>query len=164
MPRIKPKLKRQKKPILTTRGKPNKSVDPKKKWKKTGRPSYIATPEKKAAVRALIVAGVPQPDIAKYMKIGLDTLHNHYAFELEQANNSFTGMAVGKLYDALKKGQPWAICFYLKCRAGWREIQKEADVPDNRDTRIIIEGGLPRRKALAAPSTTDATNGITTVH
>jgi hypothetical protein len=161
MPRKKPKPSRTKKPVLTTKGLVNKSIDPNKKWKKTGRPTFKPTAELKAGVRALVVAGVKQTEIASYYHMSLTTLQDHFAFELDQAVNSFTGMAVGKLYDALKKGQPWAICFYLKCRAGWREIPREADVPDNRDTRIIVEGGLPRRRpALPAPAPT----GITTVH
>lgn len=32
--------------------------------------------------------------------------------------------ATDKLFDALADGKPWAICFFLKCKGGWRETQK----------------------------------------
>ena len=35
-----------------------------------------------------------------------------------------TAVAVAQLFKAVKAGESWAICFWLKCRARWRETER----------------------------------------
>jgi hypothetical protein len=32
-------------------------------------------------------------------------------------------LAMSKVVAAIKNGEAWAVCFFLKCKAGWRETQ-----------------------------------------
>jgi hypothetical protein len=52
-------------------------------------------------------------------------------FELPEAIIS------SKLVEAAKKGAPWAICFFLKSRCGWRETADPAPV------NVNIHNGMP---------------------
>jgi hypothetical protein len=37
-------------------------------------------------------------------------------------------IATSALFTAVKKGAPWAVCFYLKSRCGWRDFRDPANV------------------------------------
>ena len=47
-------------------------------------------------------------------------------------------LATSKLFEAVKKGQGWAICFFLKSRCGWR------DTPGPGGVNVNIHGGPQR--------------------
>jgi len=32
-------------------------------------------------------------------------------------------LAMSQVVAAMNRGEPWAVCFFLKCRGGWRERQ-----------------------------------------
>jgi hypothetical protein len=70
-------------------------------------------------------AGVPHECIAAAIRGGIDdkTLRKHFRAELDLARDQTTALAVGKLVRAIKRGEAWAICCWLKCRAGWSERQ-----------------------------------------
>ena len=55
-------------------------------------------------------------------------------------------LVVGKLFDLIRKGEPSAIFFYLKCQCGWRE--KEKDVVETTATPITIY--LPEKETDAS--------------
>jgi hypothetical protein len=48
-----------------------------------------------------------------------------------------TGLAMSKVVTAINAGRPWAICFWLKCRAGWRERSAVDDVESVTVKRVI---------------------------
>ena len=84
------------------------------------------TPDLVAQAKAYAAVGVPHHDIARLMGISTHTLLREYAEEMAvgkaQANANVAkclyGMAIGL------SGQPpnlGAICFWMKCQAGWRE-------------------------------------------
>jgi hypothetical protein len=50
-------------------------------------------------------------------------LRKHFRAELDLARDQITGLAMGKLALAIQAREAWAICFWLKCRAGWQERQ-----------------------------------------
>jgi hypothetical protein len=62
----------------------------------------------------------------------------------ETIQESFLDLAESKLVTAIRKGAPWAICFYLKCQGkerGWVERQ-ELTGQDGRPVtiRVVREG------------------------
>jgi len=69
--------------------------------------------------------GIPHEGIAAAIRdgISINTLYKHFRRELDIAKNQTTALAVGKLVASIARAEPWAICFYLKCRAGWQERQ-----------------------------------------
>lgn len=63
---------------------------------------------------------------------------------LETIQEGFLDLAESKLLTAIRKGAPWAICFYLKCQGkdrGWIERQELTGDPTKPITiRIVREG------------------------
>ena len=96
-----------------------------------GRPAHKPDDKSRGMVKALAAAGYDHDRIALYMKISAPTLAKHYKAELETAVMELLGGAVSGLAEALKKQEPWAICFVLKTRGkklhngeGWSERQE----------------------------------------
>ena|SRR5215469_9438302 len=88
-----------------------------------GRPTYQPTPEDRHVVRSMAAAGFQEALIARVLSIAVMTLRKHYPLDLKNGRELMTALAVRKLAAAIDKGEAWAICFWLKCRAGWHERQ-----------------------------------------
>lgn len=87
--------------------------------------SYKPTDADRNTVRIMAAAGVSQEDIATCIGtkgISEPTLRKHFARELKTAYLMANAQAVAKLFEAVNKGEGWAICFWLKCRARWQEV------------------------------------------
>jgi hypothetical protein len=92
--------------------------------KQTGRRVYEPTPADRATVKNLAAVGVPHAEIAKCIGsygISEPTLRKHFRRELDISLNEVKALAMSGLVHGLKKGDAWAVCFLLKCKAGWRE-------------------------------------------
>ncbi len=90
------------------------------------RPQYEPTPADRATVQNLAACGVPHKDICRCLGVdGIDdkTMRLHFKDELETSLTKVKALATSKVVMAMQAGEPWAICFFLKCRAGWREKQ-----------------------------------------
>lgn len=88
-------------------------------------PSYKPTDADRNTVRIMAAAGVSQEDIATCIGtkgISEPTLRKHFPRELKTAYLMANAQAVAKLFEAVNKGEGWAICFWLKCRARWQEV------------------------------------------
>lgn len=100
-----------------------------------GHPFYKPTAADRNTVKFMSVAGIPQEIIADCIGTeGIDpkTLRFHFKREIAIAKAAIIGKAVGKLYEAIDNGAPWAICFMLKCRGGWHEKSSvEVSGPNN---------------------------------
>jgi len=46
---------------------------------------------------------------------------------------------MSRVVAAIKSGEAWAVCFFLKCKAGWRETQALS-------RQILDENGNPTGK------------------
>ena len=57
---------------------------------------------------------------------------------MEAVKKKFTDTVTGRLYDLCLQGNLSAICFYLKCQAGWSETQK-VDVTSKNELNIADE-------------------------
>jgi hypothetical protein len=51
------------------------------------------------------------------------TLRKHFRRELNNSLTEVKALAMSQVVAAMKRGEPWAVCFFLKCRGGWRERQ-----------------------------------------
>jgi len=59
-------------------------------------------------------------------KDGIDpkTLRKHFRRELDTAEALANSIVGNVAFQAACRGEAWAVCFWLKCRAGWKETQK----------------------------------------
>lgn len=86
---------------------------------------YSPTATDRETVRIMAASGVTHENIARCIGTGGisdRTLRKHFERELATAYLEANNKAVGKLFAAVDKGEPWAICFWLKCRARWQEV------------------------------------------
>jgi hypothetical protein len=114
-------------------------------------------PAEAARAAELASHGVPQKQIALILWGARDDqrLRELYGDQME-ASTAITTFAVsGKLYDACLRGEAWAICFWLKCRAGWSEkttlkleVSEEPDIDALR--KKVGRAIAARAKAIAA--------------
>lgn len=101
---------------------------------------------------ALTATGHPIYGIASYLGISEPVLRKYYKSELTKGSAIVGAVIKGKLVQAAMDGKPWAVCFYLKTREGFRETVRveeantiDADLADATDEDIA-----ERRARLAA--------------
>ena len=89
-------------------------------------------------VQNLAAAGIDQDRIAA--AIGLkrhETLTKYYKSELAVSKTQVTAQAQSGLFAAIKRGEAWAICFWLKTREGWHETDAHRFVDEKGKDREI---------------------------
>lgn len=112
-----------------TRKKRRKSRDESQNATSTrmGRPKKRLTPELEKVLYKCASRGFTQEQIADLLGIPERTLIKRLSEEprlatlIKRAKADTLNLATGKLVQAIRAGQAWAICFYLKTRAGWSE-------------------------------------------
>lgn len=89
-----------------------------------GRPPFKPTAAQREKVKWLAIAGVKQDRIVEHVG-GIDgkTLRAHFREELDLGKEEILALGVSKIVDAMRRGEAWALCFYMKCRGGWKERQ-----------------------------------------
>lgn len=81
------------------------------------------TEEKREVVRALVSFGVSYKDIAKYIGISVGELAVHYREELDTGATHANMQVARCLYELAISGRNIkATMFWLKARAGWRDV------------------------------------------
>lgn len=101
--------------IKSVRGGPRKGA---------GRPVYQPNVADQRTVSLMSVAGIPQERIAACIGekgISVPTLVKHFSRELRVAQDEIIRDAAGGLAAGIFREEPWAVCFTLKCKAGWQE-------------------------------------------
>jgi hypothetical protein len=96
--------------------------------------AHEPTPETRAEVKAMTAFGVRQDAICAYIGITKPTLHKYYRKEIDtgavdailQVARAFFSKAVGCPEEGIP-GDTTAQIFFLKTRAGWREIDRGED-------------------------------------
>lgn len=78
-------------------------------------------PELKERVKELTAVGVPHATIAALLKMGLDTLHRHYRYELDHGMMEANAAVGGQIFRAAMRGESWACTFWAARRMGWKE-------------------------------------------
>lgn len=101
---------------------------------------------------ALAAMGHPHLGISRYLGISEPVLRKYYKMELTHGQAIVSAQIKGKLVQAAMEGKPWAVCFYLKTREGFRETVRveegntiDADLSDASDEDLA-----ERRARLAA--------------
>jgi DNA-binding transcriptional ArsR family regulator len=101
------------------------------------------TDASRATVRALAAFGVPHEEIASRLAISQDTLARHYRRELDTGRIEATARVAERLHQAATqetadRASVIAAIFWLKCRAGWREVQRH-EVEVRTDVAAVLE-------------------------
>ena len=102
-----------------------------------GRPRYEPTDYDRNLVRNMAAAGLAQQTIQLCLPnapASYNTFMKVFKAEMVTSQHLVTAKAVSKLVTALDAGEAWAICFWLKTKAGFRETERR---------EIVGEGGEP---------------------
>lgn len=90
--------------------------------RKPGRPPFEPTAEQRELVKQLAGLGTRHEDIARLIKIDEGTMRKHFGDELEAGRAEANAKVAHSLFKAALAGVPAAMIFWLKTRAGWREV------------------------------------------
>ena len=88
------------------------------------RKPYKPTEQTRDLVEKLSAAGVRYEDIAVYLGITRPTLDKYYSEELKTGTIKANVKVAQTLYQQAMAGSTTAAIFWLKTRAGWREVQR----------------------------------------
>jgi len=94
---------------------------------KPGRPPYSPSDNDRALVRNMAAAGLSMDAIHRCLPESpksIKTFAKYYRTELETSADIVSAKAVSKLVVAIDRGEAWAICFWLKCKANFSELQR----------------------------------------
>ncbi len=89
------------------------------------------TPELRKQVETMAGLGLRDEDIANVVGLGEATIQRHCRLELKRGRARATAAVANTAYRLAVGGQcPAATFFWMKCRAGWREVAREVPVTD----------------------------------
>jgi hypothetical protein len=78
-------------------------------------------------VKSMAAGGFTHESIARCLGVhGIDkkTLYRHFRDELDTSLDKANATIANVAYQAAARGEAWAVCFWLKCRARWKEVSK----------------------------------------
>jgi hypothetical protein len=113
--------------------------------RRLGRPRFEATPERKRFVRLLVGMAVSREDISEILGIHKDTLAANFARELAVGSAKIRAEIVSKWYEALGRGERWAVEWGLKHRCGFTEaasLQIDVGAAEPINVRFVTPTGL----------------------
>lgn len=93
------------------------------------RPAFVPTDDQRRMVESMAGFGIPQPDIARVLKIDGKTLRKYFRYELDTGTVK-ANTAVGQNLFRIASMRPTnangrfvvsAAIFWMKARAGWSE-------------------------------------------
>jgi len=88
--------------------------------------AFVPTPEQRKMVRAMSAYGVPQTEICKVVGISDRTLRKKFREELDRAAVEANAKVAEVCFRMATSGTvPAATFFWLKTRAGWREVNRQ---------------------------------------
>lgn len=86
---------------------------------------FLPTPEQRRTVRAMAAYGIPQMEIAAVIGISDRTLRKTFRDELDKAATEANAKVAEVCFRMATSGTvPAATFFWLKTRAGWREVNR----------------------------------------
>lgn len=95
-------------------------MTPKKKG--PGRPEKEISDQQREQIRLLAGFGLKLEQIALVMDISESTLHRRCQPDIDKGLQQGITQVTRSLFQSAISGNLGAQCFYLKCRAGWREV------------------------------------------
>ena len=84
--------------------------------------TFSATPEQRNQVEVLSGFGLPQHQIAVLLGCDPKTLRKYFEVELSVGDAKATAKIAQTLYNKAVVGDTASLIFWLKARAGWREM------------------------------------------
>ena len=114
-----------------------------------GRPLYQPTEADRNTVKSMAATGFSHESIARCLgKDGIDpkTLRLHFRRELDTAADMANARIGQVAFQKAAEGEPWAVCFWMKCRAGWRETHVIAGDPNSPLQLNVSAGELLRSR------------------
>jgi len=112
-----------------------------------GRPRYEPTEADRNTVKTMVACGITQDDIAHCLGadgVAPKTLRLHFRNELDTEMTQVNALAGSQVIAAMKRGEAWACCFWLKCRAGWQETSAHRFVNEQGRDRPFLLGDADR--------------------
>ena len=110
--------------------------------KRVGRPQYKPTDHDRKVVRSMVRAGVTQAEIANVLNMSPVTLEKHFRRELDTASAEANQEVANALFLKATTGDDassvTAAIFWLKCRAGWKDVSKH-EVSGPNDGPIVLQ-------------------------
>lgn len=118
--------------------------------------AYKPTDKDRATVKAMASYGISQEDIGNVIGVSHTTLRKYFESEIATAAIQANAKVAETCYAMAVSGQhPAATFFWLKTRAGWREVERiEHTGADGEPVKIIVE--YEDRPAKAPPAASDA--------
>lgn len=99
-------------------------------------------------VEKLAAQGLTKKEICDALGIAETTLYawsrvnSQFSQSIKKGQAQALITVTDKLFDAVKDGQAWAICFYLKTRGGWRETAPETPPDERMQVKVeFVEAG-----------------------
>ena len=95
-------------------------------------------------VKTMIGYGIPYSEIANVLKIDLKTMRKYYRDEMDTGATTANAAMAQNLWKKAMGDGPSAVSatiFWLKCRAGWRDVAPLEDPEKGLTIKVI--GGLP---------------------
>ena len=88
--------------------------------------AFLPSPEQRKTVRAMAAFGIPQIEIANVIGISDRTLRKAFREELDKAATEANAKVAEVCFRMATSGTvPAATFFWLKPRAGWREVNRQ---------------------------------------
>lgn len=100
--------------------------------RKTGNVAkYVPDDKSRRFVEMMTACGIPQKEICSVLSISLDTLQKHYREQLDTGVPKANAQVAQTLYKRALAGDVSCMIFWLKTRAGWRDVSRtEISGPD----------------------------------
>lgn len=97
-------------------------------------------PELANQIGLLVAIGTPHEQIARMLRIGLDTMHKHYRDDIDLGAARAGAVVGGKIFEAAKRGEHWACALWAARRMGWKETSAQ-EVSGTNGAPIKVEYG-----------------------
>jgi hypothetical protein len=85
--------------------------------------THIRTEVTGAAVQLWSARGVPHTEMARRLRIAIETLYAHYRDDIDAGLHGANEEVAGVMYQSAIAGDVKAMAYWLSRRAGWRESQ-----------------------------------------
>lgn len=115
------------------------------------------TKEQRSLVSALVAYGAGRKSIAQILEISEDAMMAHYRHELETGDVRANMKVAERLFQSAMDGNVVAMTFWLRCRAGWRDVAK-LEIEDI--SRLSDSELLARAKGIVDITDMDEVNAL----
>lgn len=84
--------------------------------------------DKRPSIRRASAIGIPTKDIAHLHGMTPQTLHKHYQEDLDLGASEANMEVGGVIFEAARRGDPWAAKIWAAKRLGWRDTPQAVEL------------------------------------